>query len=129
MASNTHLSLVKATGALKKQIGLNKLFTEIMELINKMGDISSLKGEKALLEHIMQMVENAQTAKLKGEDKKVLVIKVITSLFPALNNEQDLRLLNIDIDYICSKGLIKKVSFVTKASSMLYDCCFKKDYH
>ena len=126
MASNTNLSLVKATGALKKQIGINQLFNEIMDIVNKMGDISSLKGEKALLEHIMQMVENSQTVKLKGNEKKALVIRIVTSLFPILNNEQDLRLLNLDIDYICSKGLINKISLITKASSMLYDCCFKK---
>lgn len=127
MASNTNLSLVKAKGALKKQIGLNQLFSEIMEIVNKMGDITPLKGEKALLENIMEMVENAQSVKLKGSEKKELVVKIILSLYPVLNNEHDIKLLNADIDYICSKKLIKKVSIFRKVSSVLLDCCLKKD--
>ena len=113
--TNTSLSLVNPKGTLSIKIGSNQLFSDISKQLQSFGDISELKDDKHLLEHLCKLVENAETIALKGSDKKELVIKILTNTFPVLNNEQDIKRIGSDIDYICSKKIIKKISIIKKA--------------
>ena len=127
MSKNTNLSLVSAKGALKAKIGSNLLFKDIINQIQSFGDINDLKNDKTLLEHICKLVENADSVKLEGKDKRDLVIKILIHLFPVLNNEQDIKNIGNDIDYLCSKDIVKQVSIVTKVSNCLYQSILKKE--
>lgn len=119
MTTNSSLSLVTAKGTLAVKIGSNQLFSDISKQLASFGDISDLKDDKHLLEHICKLVENAETVTFhKGEEKKDLVIKILTNVFPILNNEQDIKRIKSDIDYICAKKIVKKVSFLKKLGSV-----------
>ena len=107
---NSRLELVSAKGKLKKQIGMNQAFNEIMSIINNYGDISTLEKDKAVLHDVCNRVENSTSVKLNGDEKKELAIRVMTALYPALNNDRDVETLKSDIDWVCSLNkVVKKV--------------------
>lgn len=125
--NNPKLVMVKPKGSLQKKIGENQLQADIIAEIGKMGNIDALKDDKSLLEHVCKYVENANSIeKFTGKEKKDFVIKVMIKLYPSLNNEQDIKIMNDDIDYICSKKIIKKVSLFKITSKAVINFVKKK---
>ena len=111
---NPNLALVNAKGKLAIVIGANQLETDILNAISTYGDISSLQHEKSLLQDICKRIENATSVVLTGDEKKALVVKIITRLFPILNNERDIAIIKSDIDFLCCARLVKAVSTFKK---------------
>lgn len=117
---NPNVAIVSAKGKLATVIGMNQLENDILNIISTYGDISTLQHEKTLLQDICKRVENADSVSLTGDEKKALVLKIITKLFPMLNNERDLAIIKADVDFLCGSGLVKAVSTLKKVKKVVW---------
>lgn len=106
---NKGLKRAKLVGSLKKNGEKNTLVDEIVyQLMPSIKhDIEGSKNALSFIENVCILVEN-HNCKTKI-DKKDVAIKVITSIYPELNNERDLKKISNDIDDICesSKNIVR----------------------
>ncbi len=113
---NPKLDLVKSTSSLKRVEKMNNIAADLKAKIADLGDVSSLEDDASFLLHICTLVENVST-KLKGADKKDLVIKQMITTFPTLNNQKDLARIGKLIDFLVENSLVKSIGNVEVATS------------
>lgn len=106
---NAKLDLVKTKSNLKKLERMAIVLDELQQKLDELGDISALEDDPNLLHQLCDWVENISKIVLKGDEKRDLVIKLITKTFPSLNSEKDIIRLKKQIDHFCENDLIKKV--------------------
>ncbi len=112
---NSKLDLVKIadTSSVKKTINLNCALMELDSKIAELGDLSHLVDNPSLVLHVCNLVENISKVVLSGLEKKDIVIKIVVRLFPVLNNDADKLKMSKLIDFICSVGILHKVSSIS----------------
>ena len=91
------LKLVKLGKSLVNFVGKNKIVQKIInEIKEEYPDLSAMKRHPQFIELVCTMVET-KSKNYKGKDKldkKQLVISIITTMFPELNNNQDIEFIN-----------------------------------
>ena len=127
MKKNKKIDLVKMKGSARVVIGTNQLLDDISKKIDACGDIQTLKNDKFFLEYVCTLIQNAETVRnLQDEEKTDLTVELVIKYFPAMNNENDINVLNSDIQYIRDKKLVKEITIVRKVFLGLYKWLKKK---
>jgi hypothetical protein len=114
------LKLVKLGKSLVNFVGKNKIVQKIInEIKEEYPDLSAMKRHPQFIELVCTMVET-KSKNYKGKDKldkKQLVISIITTMFPELNNNQDIEFINTIIDYACDSKNVESVSKLKQYTS------------
>ena len=126
MKKNKKIDLVKIKGSVRQIVGKNHLLDDIVKKLQSYGNIEKLKDDKYFLEHVCSLVQNAETVELTDEEKNDVVLEVITTYFPILNNDKDKEIIKADIKYLRSKKIVKDVSLLKKISRSAYGWIKKK---
>lgn len=79
---NSKLVLVKPQASLRKAERMNNVMKELQEEFDARGDISEMYDDIALIEYLCNLVENVTRVVLKGDEKRDLVVKLMTAKFP-----------------------------------------------
>ena len=114
------LKLVKLGNSLANFVGKNKIVQKVINQIQEeYPDLSAMKRHPAFIELVCSMIETkAQTYKGKDKlDKKKLVISIITTMYPELNNNQDIEFIGTIIDYACDSKNVEAVSKLKRYTS------------
>ena len=109
MSSSTRLDLVKPSKSIKN---LQKILASSAQVDSALANIALVADPEcpSTIHHIMTLVENCDTPPPTGAAKKQLVLQKFAALFPAANNEHDLRIAGKIIDYLCEQNLVQRVS-------------------
>lgn len=124
--SNPNLELVKLKRGLNKFKSESDLINEVLAILGKIPDVSSLLKDPELVLYVCNLVENHSYDGEKKLDKKDIVIKICVSVNPAINNEQDINLLKTMIDFLHSTKKIKKLNVVKKYGGAFLNWVVKK---
>ena len=75
----------------------------------------TLSNDLHLLAHICNMIENLQRSDLSPKlNKKDIFLEIVKQLFPTLSTD-NLMFLDTFVDFICSNGLVNRVSYFSNA--------------
>ena len=102
-------------------LGGNKpLWTEyIVNEIKLIPSYETLSNDLHLLAHICNMIENLQRSDLSPKlNKKDIFLEIVKQLFPTLSTD-NLMFLDTFVDFICSNGLVNRVSYFSNAYNAL----------
>ena len=124
MERNPSLALVKPKNAVKKHLDFTYLKQEILDLLQEVPNLESLKRDPEFVLYVCNLVENKQSK--HKIDKKELVKDVFKSLFCELNNDQDLKRMDDHIEFLCSNKMIKKLPVMKKMFKQFCAWAIKK---
>jgi hypothetical protein len=113
------IALVRMPFDLQKTSVQDAVKKEILEIINKIPNLQSLKHDTDFLQLVCTLTENSFKKKYKF-DKKTFVKDIFKTIWPDLVNEGLPDMMNISstIEFLHRNGMIKKVPLyrvVTKA--------------
>lgn len=112
---NSKLNLVKLPKSARKFVSEGDLKNDCVMLLRALSNLQELKDKKIsrLIIYVCSLIENAKY-ETKDErlklNKKQVAIDTLTSVFPDLNNDVDIKRLSELIDTICESKVIKKVA-------------------
>lgn len=110
---NSNLVLVKPQSSLKKADRMNNVMQELEDEINSKGDLEHMHNDIAFVDYVCNLVENVTRVVLKGNEKRALVIKLITNKFPALRDPVEMERIGKSCDHLCSIGRVQKIATST----------------
>jgi hypothetical protein len=106
---NSKLVLVKPQASLRKAERMNNVMKELQEEFDARGDISEMCDDIALIEYLCNLVENVTRVVLKGDEKRDLVVKLMTAKFPFMLNENEINRIIKACNHFCNTGRVQKV--------------------
>lgn len=122
--SNSNLALVKFKRSLLQHQQKYQSQKEIIAHLENIVNLNELKRDLEFLQYVCNLTQNSDIG--KDVELKDVVKSVFISLFPELNNDQDLALLSKNIDYLKSNKRIKRISFVYSTMSKIGSWAIKK---
>lgn len=117
-----NLPQLKLSHSIKTSILSVQIVEYIVNEIKLIPSYETLSNDLHLLTHICNMIENLQRTDLNPKlNKKDIFLEIVKQLFPSISTE-NLMFLDTFVDFICSNGLVNKVSNFSRVYS-----CVKKN--
>ena len=113
------LPKIKLSHTVKTSILSSQIIEYIVNEIKLIPNYETLSQDLHLLTHICNMIENLQRSDSSPKlEKKEIFLEIIKHLFPNLSTENHIFLNNF-VDFICSNGLVKRVSNFSRVYSSI----------
>jgi hypothetical protein len=113
------LPKLKLSNTAKTTILSNQIVEFLVSEIKKIPSYETMSQDLHLFLYIANCIENLEKNELNPKlDKKDIFLQIIKLLFPDLNTQQ-LQLIDSFVDFICSNGLVKKISNFSYAYSYI----------
>lgn len=113
------LHLVPLKRSLLTFTSKHQLVENIVNQVSSIGDLNALKRDLEFLLYICRCVE-AESSDYKGKeklDKKEIVKSIVVRIFPELNNNQDLDVIDRSVEFLHSNKRITGVSRLARVAS------------
>ena len=114
-----NLPQLKLSHTIKTSILSVQIVEYIVNEIKLIPSYETLSNDLHLLAHICNMIENLQRSDLSPKlNKKDIFLEIVKQLFPNLSTD-NLMFLDTFVDFICSNGLVNRVSYFSNAYNAL----------
>ena len=118
-----NLPQLKLSHTAKTTILSNQIIQFIVEEIKKIPHYETMNNDLHLFLFICNCIENLQRSDLSPKlIKKDIFLEIVKQLFPSISTE-NLMFLDNFVDFMCSNGLVNKVSYFSYVYS-----CVKKNF-
>ena len=124
--SHKNLELIKLKRTLEKHKSVESLQREITNLLFQIPNVNNMVKDPELILYVCNMIENNSYHGSQKLDKRDICIKVLISLNPEVNNDNDLNTINKMIEFLHSNGKIKKLNSFKKYGGMVGNWLLKK---
>jgi hypothetical protein len=114
------LKKIRLSGSLKSHVIKTQIVEVVAQHLTKtVPKLLGLRLDNELLKVVCSCIETLVDSRKTGLDKKELVLLIWTSLYPDIT-EQELKQVNIAIDFLCSNKLVKNLKRCGRVWSFLF---------